>query len=78
VRIERTTNTIDIYVAKEALKSSAVSATSVLLLWVIGGAKVTAAIVIAVALLVSPLLLLDRRPRKARPSLARPITPATH
>lgn len=32
MRIERATTTLDIYVAKDALKSSAVSAVSVLLL----------------------------------------------
>ena len=77
MRIERTTTTLDIYVAKDALKSSAVSAASVLLLWAIGGARVTAVIVIGVAVLVSPLALLDRRQRRQRPTLARPATPAT-
>ena len=78
MRIERTYNTIDIVVARDALKSGAVSAVSVLLLWLIGGAKVTAAILVAVTLLVSPLVMLERRPRRRRSGLARPVTPAAH
>lgn len=77
MRIERTTTTLYIYVAKDALKSSAVSAASILLLWAIGGARVTTAIVIGVAVLVSPLVLLGRHTRAQRPALARPVTPAT-
>lgn len=77
MRIERTTTTLYIYIAKDALKSSAVSAASILLLWAIGGARVTTAIVIGVAVLVSPLVLLGRHTRTQRPALARPVTPAT-
>lgn len=77
MRTERTTTTLDIYISKGALKSSAVSAVSILLLWAIGGAGVTAAIVIGVAVLVSPLVLLDRRHHTPRPALTRPVTPAT-
>lgn len=77
MRLQRTHDSLEIYVAKDVLKNSLVSAASISLLWLIGGARVTVVILLAIALLVAPLVWFARRPARPRRSLARPISPAT-